>query len=428
MPADRRALIIGSWLAKGRSKPSRQRIVSISDRWSAIFQEDRYGYRSVGNQAAMPVPMHNPTRAQVVDHFDRARRVSAESELLIYFVGHSANRGAHDLELILGIDEDGEDKTMALTALLQEARNARFQRIICILDTCHAGRTKESFAELRDQSFAMFATGDAYAFEANFSDALLRAFEMPIRKNDQRVDRREGGITYNKLFQEARRRLVTGSPKDSQEPICFGDLGNVVVEAAPRVVAEGYNVFASNRTIYGRIYIVLELLRDQGRSIDELMTVLRRHPAFVLKKAEEGNGTYLSSSRISEYVDFLRKAGWVVGRNDSLSVTAAGRSACSHAGFNRQLIEAIERNVLPADISLAQLDEFVQGLLDDMIPPTPVRIKDRAAMHGRALRLNGATRVALSVLPTTGRYLKGSADAIFPAEVGAPQQLARAAE
>lgn len=420
MPVDRRALIIGSWLAKGRNKPSRQRITAISDRWEAIFREDRFGYRAVGDPAAMPVPLHTPTRAQVVEHLDNARRVRKDdSELLVYFVGHSVVSGAHELELILGVDQDGEDKTMTLTNLLQEARRAGFHRIICILDTCHAGTAQESFSELRDNSFAMFATGSAYAYDANFSDALLRALETQIRKNDQRVDRRHGGITYAKLFQEALRKVVTSPLKGSQRPVCFGDLGNVVVEAAPRVVAESYNVFASERTIYGRVYLALERLVERRQSLEELTAALRRHPAFVIRKGEAGNGTYLSSGRISEYIDFLRKAGWVAGRGDSLAVTEAGREACTHASFNRRLIEAIERRVLPEGLSLDRLDEFVQGLLDDMIPPTPIRIKERAAMHGQSLRLDGATRVALSLLPSTGRYLKGSADAIFPAEVGA---------
>lgn len=435
MPFDRRALIIGSWLAKGRNKPSRQRITAISDRWEAIFRDDRFGYRAVGDPAAMPVPLLTPTRAQVVEHLDNARRVrKGDSELLVYFVGHSVKSGAHELELILGLDQDGEDKTMTLTNLLEEARRAGFARIICILDTCHAGAAKEAFAEFRDNSFAMFATGTAYAFDAIFSEALLRAFEAPIRKNDQRVDRRHGGITYGKIFQEALRRVVTSPQKGSQTPVCFGDLGNLVVEDAPRVIAETYNVFASERTIYGRVYLALQCLVERRQSLEELTAALRRHQAFVLKKGEAGGGTYLSTGRISEYVDFLRKAGWVVGRSDGLAATEAGREACSHARFNRRLIEAIERRVLPEGLSLARLDEFVQGLLDDMIPPTPIRIKERAAMHGQSLRLDGATRVALSLLPTTGRYLKGSADAIFPAEVGAvgpvaaPRLVGRAAE
>ncbi|MGZ7866189.1 hypothetical protein ACXR8U_11150 [Methylobacterium radiotolerans] len=367
----------------------------------------------------MPVPLHNPRRTEVIHHFEAARGVGAETELLVYFVGHSTNRETHDLNLVLGVDDGGNDKVMSLTQLLHEARDANFARIVCILDTCHAGRTRRTFAQLLDQSFAMFATGDAYAFEANFSDALLRAFEQPIRKNDQRVDRLAGGITYARLFEEARRRLVVGNPRDSQHPVCFGDLGDTVVVEAPNVVSDRYNVFASDRTVYGRIFILLRLIRDEGRPFDALVAAARGNAAFLLKAGEAGgDGTYVSRTRLSDYVDFLRKVRWVAGRNDGLSVTPEGRDACAEERSNRALIDAVERYVLPADLTLVRLDEFVQGLLRDMIPPTPGRISDRAAMSGHVLRLDGATRIALLLLPTTGRFMKGAADAIFPAAVG----------
>ena len=64
------------------------------------------------------------------------------------------------------------------------------------------------------------------------------------------------------------------------------------------------------------------------------------------------------------------------------------------------------------------LNEVVMQLLSDMIPPTPINIQHRAAMLGRLLRLDIPTRLALLLLPSTGRFLKGSADAIFPAELG----------
>jgi hypothetical protein len=57
-------------------------------------------------------------------------------------------------------------------------------------------------------------------------------------------------------------------------------------------------------------------------------------------------------------------------------------------------------------------------LLLDMIPPTPIRLKDRSAMKGKLLGLDVATRVAIQLLPSTGRFLKGAADAIYPSALG----------
>jgi len=137
----------------------------------------------------------------------------------------------------------------------------------------------------------------------------------------------------------------------------------------------------------------------------------------VLKNGEAGQGVFVSLERMTQYVDFLRAARWLVNPRGRLAITDQGRADCDRTCFNRALLEAIEKHVLPDGLNLAFLDACIQSLLDDMIPPTPVRLKDRAAMLGpHTLPLTPEIRVALSVLPTTGRYLKGSADAIFPAD------------
>jgi hypothetical protein len=75
---------------------------------------------------------------------------------------------------------------------------------------------------------------------------------------------------------------------------------------------------------------------------------------------------------------------------------------------------AIENNVLSEDVSFKVLDDVVRELLNDMIPPTPIRIQQRAGMKGKVLTLDVATRLALQLLPSTGRFLKGASDAIYP--------------
>lgn len=418
--ADRRALVIGSWLAKGRNRPSHQRIRGLLDRWSNVFESDRFGFRDLRDPATRPVPLTNPRRSQIIEMIDDASRITNDTELLLYFVGHSVTAGEDDLSLILSVAEDGTDRTMLLSQLVGDLRQKGIEKLICVLDTCHAGRTRTTFAQLREHSFAMFATGTAYAFEANFSDALLQSFEQPTRKSDQRIDRRAGGITYLKLFQEARRRLLQSHDpaKPTQNPISFGDLGNLVIEEAPNRIPDFYNRFASDRTIYGRLFIILEILRQRERSLADLITATRAKSAFVLKVGGQGAGAFVSADRVAEYVAFLRSARWVVGPTRQLELTEEGHAACDRERFNASLLSAIDLHVLPEGLDLSFLDECVRSLLDDMIPPTPVRIKDRAAMFGHTLKLKPETRVALSVLPTSGRYLKGSADAIFPAELG----------
>ena len=42
-------------------------------------------------------------------------------------------------------------------------------------------------------------------------------------------------------------------------------------------------------------------------------------------------------------------------------------------------------------------------------------------MKGRTFHLDAAARLALQLLPSTGRFMKGTADAVFPSEPGGEQ-------
>lgn len=410
---DRRAVIVGSWLAKGRAKPSPQRINGITRRWTALFEDDAYGWRSVSDPSATPTVLQNPTRADLLTLFLDPVGVAGTTEFMFYFVGHSTSVGDNDLALILSTDDKGDDKTLKLSLLLTSIRESFPGPLIFVLDTCHAGRTLHTFSGLRDRAFAMFSAGDAYAFNADFSEMLLRALETPIAKNDQRIDRKLGGITYAKLFQDARRRLIVGG-NSAQEPVSFGDAGGLVLKDAPAVIGERFNPFASARSVYGRAREMLSLIGD-GLAEKQLTRAVRMSPAFVLEK---DGVREITAERIGEYVSFLRRIRWVVAPSGTLRLTDRGRSALEVATYNKHLLEDIERFVLPAEIHLPELDRLVTELLDDLIPPTPGRLRERAAMKGKVLELDAATRMALMILPSTGRYLKGSADAIFPSERG----------
>ncbi|MBX9646721.1 MAG: caspase family protein [Xanthobacteraceae bacterium] len=410
---DRRAVIVGSWLAKGRAKPSPQRINGITRRWTALFERGTYGWRSVSDPGVAPTALHNPTRTGLLTQFMDPVRVTEETELLFYFVGHSTSVGDDDVALILSTDENGADSTVKLSTLLTGVRDSFPGPLIFILDTCHAGRTLKTFTGLRDRAYAMFAAGDAYAFNADFSDMLLRALETPIGKNDQRIDRKLGGITYAKLFQDTRRRLNVGGDA-AQEPVAFGDLGGRVLRDAPAVVGERFNPFASSRSVYSRAREMLLLIGD-GITASELAGAVRASAAFVL---DRNGAREITNERIREYVAFIRRVRWMVEPGGVLKLTDRGRSALEIEAYNRYLLDDIERFVLPDGIKLTDLDELVAELLDDLIPPTPGRLKERAAMNGKVLELDAATRMALMILPSTGRYLKASSGALFPSEPG----------
>jgi len=406
---DRRAVIVGSWQALGRDKPSQQRVRSITDRWSKIFDDDTYELRSLANRQQKPVPRLNPTRGELLGELADHRRTSADTELLFHFLGHSVSRGADDIDLILKV-EDGENTMLPLSQLIDALTRIPCGPLILILDTCHVGRTQPNFDQIRQRCYTMMATGSSYAYNADFSDGLLRAFEAPLRGKDQRIDRRAGGVTYAKMYQEATRRILTSTAKPMQQPIATGDMGSRVLITAPPIVPDSFSPLGSARTVYGRTYELLALI-DERHGQAGFLAAVQGHPAFVL---EHDTGRTISEERIQDYVRFLRKVRWVVEPAGQLQLTASGQAARNPDQFNRQLLAAIEQHILPPNLGYDRLEDIVKELLDDMIPPTPSRIRERAGMNGVLLTLDTPTRVALSLLPTTGRFLKGSADAIFP--------------
>jgi hypothetical protein len=350
-----------------------------------------------------------------------AAGLTADTELLIYFVGHSVSVGDSDLGLILGLTADGADRPLSLSWLLRSVQeHTPIRKIVLVLDTCHAGRTRGVLRLDGFEVFAMFATGSTYAFDAVFSDSFLRALEQKLQKSDQRIDRRAGGVTYRKLFEDARRRVLFSAEGvgREQEPDCFGDYGGTVLLPVSAAVSNSYNKFASSRSIYARLYRLMQVIHRTGPTGDQLRAAIDAEDIFLIRKDRGDGAASVSTERLSDYLSFLRQVRWLVQPHGRYQLTDEGRGAIDDLFFNRLLLDAIETYIFAEGVTLDFLDDIVKELLADMIPPTPVRIKDRAAMKGKLVDLSDATRLALQLLPSTGKFLKGAADAIYPSEYG----------
>ena len=151
-------------------------------------------------------------------------------------------------------------------------------------------------------------------------------------------------------------------------------------------------------------------------TLSELKRLIGNDPIFLLREEENGGSRYLSSERLDDYLTFLHKVGWLAQPQGRYKLTSEGESVRDSSAFNKALLTVIENKVLPEGVSFDFLDDIVKGLLTDLIPTTPSRIKERAAYAGKVIELDAATRLSFQVLPSTGRFLKGAADAIFPAE------------
>ena len=147
--------------------------------------QDWYGYRALKNKQSMPKPVHNPKLSDLVDQIVTADSVNADTELLIHFVGHSISVGEDDIDLILGMNKKGGD---------------------------------DRYLE----------RGARSAFDASFSDGVLSALELDIKKNDQRIDRQADGITYMKIFEDARRKVI--GTNSTKKPQYYGDYGDELIK------------------------------------------------------------------------------------------------------------------------------------------------------------------------------------------------------
>jgi len=418
---DRRALIIGCWLSKGESKLSNQKVISTTKHWNDIFKNKEYGFKSLINVNAIPKPLHNPTIAELTSQFEKADNLSNNTELLIYYLGDSVACDNNDIELSLGESKDGNRRSYKFSTFLGliEILRKPDLKIILIIDTCHAGRTKDIFQNIKYEYFAMFASNSGYAFNANFSTGIFKAFIDPIQRHDQRINRRAGGVTYKKIFEYSTNYVLKQNAGNDylQTPTCYGDYEGEILIEAPIIVPDNYINSISNRSIYARVYKLLVIFnRYEIYNIGNLHSHIKEDSCFLIKRDEEEGDQYISQKRIGDYIEFLLDIKWLGKDERSYRLTLAGSNALNLDTFNKLLLDGIESEVLPAGLNISDLENIVVSLLDDMIPPTPIKIQERTRMYGIRFDLKPGVRIALQTLPSTGRFLKSSADAIFPSD------------
>jgi hypothetical protein len=231
-----------------------------------------------------------------------------------------------------------------------------------------------------------------------------------------RIDLRAGGMTYAKIFEVARVPFV-GIREDGeykQQPDSFGTLGSAVLLEAPPTVPDEYSPYASARSIYGRLFSIIKLVERQAISEEHLVSEIRREASFLIRRGLGDEEQYVSRDRIRQYIGFMRKSGFIVSRGDALELSERGLRAAMAGSFNRVVLETIETDILP--VPMSELDDIIKDLLENMIPTTPSKIQERAQMKGVEFALDDVVRLAMQILPTTGRFMKGSADSLFPAE------------
>ena len=417
---DRRMLLIGHWGPEG-TKPNNARVRGLVSRLQKILgPKGRYPFLSMSSRPTGPDVLYNP-RAADVSHkiIDEPENVTDQTMLFLYYIGHavSADSDGNDLRLRLTYKStDGSAKHINLSTLLGQVRDGHFRRLVVALDCCHAGSTLSLYHDFPANSFAMMGTGKGYAFNCAFSEALVNTLERPSSKRDQRIDRQRHGFTFERLFQSARAPFVAQSTDDANLPQKFdGGLQHELLADAPVLIPKGYNELVSRRTIYGRIFTCLELLSQATCIRPAFPRFIQQRREFLIKDGPVGKERYIQASRARQYCDFLVHSGLVDETNSRLTLSDRGRKALD-GRYNKVVLDAILENILLPEVTFEDLDTAIGALLEDMIPPTPAMIAERLLNQGISLDLTPSMRIALLLLPSTGRFLKSSSDALFPSE------------
>ncbi|MBD8875411.1 hypothetical protein [Roseibium polysiphoniae] len=413
---DRRMLVVGHWGPEGTT-PNNSRVRGIVSRLERVFGPNgNYSFQSMAGEPTGPDVLLNPGAGDISQKLaDEADGVTDNTLLFLYYVGHAVGDREDDLRIRLRYrTSEGSPQYLYLSTLLSQVRDNRYQKLILLLDCCHAGRTLKLFKEFPQNSFAMLGTGKGYAYNCDFSDSIISTLERSPSKRDQRIDRIRRGFTYERLFEVARSPFIT-STEARQIPQSFpGGLEHELLANAPVKIPSEYNALVPRRTVYGRVYVCLELLSEEPCLSAVFAQTLHRRREFLLE-GDEIDGRYISSDRARQYKDFLIESGLAVENSARVEISNLGREALN-GRYNDILLETISRSILPDAITYEVLDDIIHSLINDMIPPTPAMISERLLHRGMALELKPSVRIALSLLPSTGRFLKSSSDALFPSE------------
>lgn len=419
MPQDRRSLTIGS--CKGPEDTlSPQRVTGLVKGFTrAISNEETYGFAPIKTVDGSSSYFYNKLRSDIIASLEDVANVSDNTLLFVHFVGHSIPKGINDLDLFIGRRKNGEESYYSVGDLIEEIKRAGFKKIILSIDGCHSAYSLYPLKSSATDYFGMYSS-EFYSFDGNFTESIIKTLEARIQKLDQRIERRAGGITLRRIFEASRAnvREMINRGAEPQVPGSDGNLSDTVLLQTPPLLVGHYNDYASSRSIYGRIYKLISIIGKGPLDHQQLYLACQKSGGFLIRNSGTETPTFVSKERFADYTDFLIDAKMVVKPEGHYHLTDFGRSALNQQVFNKLLLETIESNIFPVGFDFHTLEKIITQLLDNLIPPTPSKIEDRLKLiSAHNIKMTPKLRFALQILPSTGRFLKGSADALFLAEV-----------
>jgi DNA-binding PadR family transcriptional regulator len=324
---------------------------------------------------------------------------------------------------------NGDTTPCHLSTILSEIHNKGFQKILCIVDSCHSGASARAIetALPRNQYCALFAASNSYAQFSSSGGIFTRELALAlsygtIRANTEPPlrDPMTRAITFRTCFE-----YVEGKLRDrhvSQQPMLAGDLDAVLV-AGDLKVSPPLNVRAPLKSLYRKLYAVLSLLGNRTMSESafyEQVTTLQPIELTVAD-LERGRPSQkpVSEGKFYEYLDTAESLGFITeasGTTRRRKLTDIGRAASEDEGakYNEILVERVAEMLKESGLTVASLREHLFHLAEKGRLPNLENLLARFLEEKQITPNKNTLRLTLRLLGYSGLLKKATSDTYFP--------------
>jgi hypothetical protein len=373
----------------------------------------------------MPKILHNPDRSRLLSVISGVSSDHHSDVFLLYYFGHGFVGNDGDLILALkGIDIARNKGGFSLNWVVDEILARGFSKLVIIIDCCHAGLAARGLAvSARKAAYYLMASsggGRSYfdAYGGDFTQALVGALSYPNAEALRDIPRK--AVTFEKWFDVAK-GLVS-----SQVPFSDGQLGTEALYPYETSLPSAVNRLAPPKSVYSKIYLLLELIGSNIVSLEEVCRRIRSRELYAFQVAtvtEEGQieRRFVLPSKIREYLDLITDLG--LGTRDKAAaknethweLTARGTRAIANDGssFNAALIDAVSR-WLPEGVTADTINDILFSLVTRATLPKVLYVEQSLLERSLPIMNRRKMRIALQLLSYAGVIQRATSDTFFP--------------
>lgn len=299
--------------------------------------------------------------------------IDDDTLFLLYYFGHGV---VHEKELhvAFGDSRTGKADKRPLSSILDELSRVGVRKLIVIADHCHAGFAERAFA-VQDGSLSYFilaASQTGYTYFDHEGGLWTLALSEILEKWNWRkaYDPSLGYGTFEMWFRSAQQ---LAKERNKLSPYSRdGGLAKAMLFRIDRRIRQEVLGSRTDRTIYNRLYLLLQLLSQGAMSAGQLQSrlVTENWKVFLIARKREGESedTYLSTEGVENYLHNAMNWRLVsISRNgvEKYELTYRGKEAVSNNGskYNEMLRNSIYEYLADYNITY----EFIEATMRKVI-------------------------------------------------------------